>query len=204
MGLVSTESQLSAAWVIAANNRRAEWLSAPSPRIFKTITKISILKSESLTLYDWNASFARWYFYPSFVWMLLWKFETCSFSSKIKQQLRKVQNKLNATTVRETRNLSFSVLLMIWREVVQIMSKIRNIPLKAPLNVNKENLWKLTDFLKFIAKMGVGEETSISKDAGNYFFSDVALSKICSSPVFNWTHVSLVADPKPSKLKSKL
>ena len=58
------------------------------------------------------------------------------------------------------------------------MSKIRNIPLKAPLNVNKENLWKLTDFLKFIAKMGVGEETSISKDAGNYFFSDVSLSKI--------------------------
>ena len=26
--------------------------------------------------------------------------------------------------------------------------------------------------------MGVGEETSISKDAGNYFFSDVSLSKI--------------------------
>ena len=104
-------------------------------------------------------------------------FETCSFSSKIKQ-LRKVQNKLNATIVRETRNLSFSVLLMIWREVVQIMSKSINIPLKAPLNVNKENLWKLTAFLKFIAKMGVGEETSISKDAGNYFFSDVSLSKI--------------------------
>ena len=102
VGLVSTESQLCTAWVIAANNRPAQkWLSF-SARIFKTFREINnlALPFKSYRILIQVGNYLN--FSPSLVWKLFGK--TCFTFENFKYT--GVQNKLCGTFGVESRNLS--------------------------------------------------------------------------------------------------
>ena len=87
----------------AANNRRAERLSATSPRIFKFFPTFSTYFSiQWLRFFQCSVEF---FLFREFEL----RFEKLVLQSQNWIQLRKVQNKLYATIFRLTRNLSFSV-----------------------------------------------------------------------------------------------